>query len=146
MSQPTEVFIDTSFFIALLNSSDADHKQAIVLQKWLSENNVRKISSEYVLLELGDGLSRLRFRHLVGQLFKLVYSDHSFEVVPSSSQLFSKALTLFNQRLDKEWGLTDCSSFVIMQEMNLTHALTADQHFRQAGFQALLLEAPDFTS
>ena len=144
MNQPTEIFIDTSFFIALLNSSDADHKQAIALQKWLSKNNVRKISSEYVLLELGDGLSRLRFRHLAGQLFKLVYSDQSFEIVPSSSRLFSKALTLFNQRSDKEWGLTDCSSFVIMQEMNLAHALTADRHFQQAGFRALLLEESGF--
>ncbi len=145
MNRPTEVFVDTSFFIALLNNSDADHKQAVALQNWLSKSNIRKISSEYVLLELGDGLSRLHFRHLAGQLFKLVYSDQSFEIVPSSSQLFAKSLTLFNQRPDKEWGLTDCSSFIIMQEMNLTHALTADRHFLQAGFQALLLETLDFS-
>jgi predicted nucleic acid-binding protein len=39
---------------------------------------------------------------------------------------------------DKEWGLTDCISFVVMQEQGLTDALTADHHFEQAGFTILL--------
>lgn len=34
---------------------------------------------------------------------------------------------------------TDCISFVVMREKNLIDALTADRHFIQAGFRALLL-------
>jgi predicted nucleic acid-binding protein len=140
MNLPNKVFVDTSFFIALLNSNDEDHPRSVALQQQLSAANVRKITSEYILLELGNGLSRLRFRHLAGQLISLVYQDASFEVIPSSSHLFSRSLSLFNQRPDKEWGLTDCSSFVIMQELALNAALTADHHFQQAGFRAILLE------
>ena len=40
----------------------------------------------------------------------------------------------------KEWGLIGCASFVVMTERGLTKALTADEHFRQAGFRALLRE------
>jgi predicted nucleic acid-binding protein len=143
MSLPARVFLDTSYFIALLNSNDADHAGAVALQAELTDKETRKITSEYILLELGDGLSRLRFRHLARQLISLIYQDSSFEVVPSSPQLFAKALSLFGERADKEWGLTDCSSFVIMQEAGLDVALTADHHFQQAGFRALLSEASD---
>jgi len=61
MNLPNEVFVDTSFFIALLNSKDKDHPKAVALQKQLSAKKARKITSEYVLLELGDSLSSLRF-------------------------------------------------------------------------------------
>ncbi len=42
------------------------------------------------------------------------------------------------RRLDKDWSLTDCISFAVMQERSLTEALTSDHHFEQAGFTALL--------
>jgi hypothetical protein len=38
-------------------------------------------------------------------------------------------------RPDKEWSLTDCISFVAMNERNITDALTSDHHFEQAGFE-----------
>jgi len=36
------------------------------------------------------------------------------------------------------WGLIDCMSFVVMNDEGVTDALTADKHFQQAGFHALL--------
>ena len=52
MNLPNEIFVDTSFFIALLNSKDENHQKALALQKQLSANNIRKVTSEYILLEL----------------------------------------------------------------------------------------------
>jgi len=45
---------------------------------------------------------------------------------------------IFSRRVDKAWSLTDCTSFVVMQEEGLTDALTTDHHFEQAGFAVLL--------
>jgi predicted nucleic acid-binding protein len=59
--------------------------------------------------------------------------------MPLSQAIMDQAMTLFQSRSDKEWGLTDCLSFVIMEREGVTQALTADVHFRQAGFEALLL-------
>lgn len=39
---------------------------------------------------------------------------------------------------EKGWSLTDCTSFHIMAERGLIDALTADEHFAQAGFRPLL--------
>ena len=54
------------------------------------------------------------------------------------STLFRRAVDLYRNRPDKKWGLTDCMSFVVMQQENLTDVLTADEHFTQAGFRALM--------
>jgi hypothetical protein len=47
-------------------------------------------------------------------------------------------LQLFGDRPDKEWSLTDCISFVVMEKEGVREALTGDKHFEQAGFVALL--------
>ena len=47
-------------------------------------------------------------------------------------------LALYANRTDKDWSLTDCISFVVMNERGITDALTGDHHFEQAGFAALL--------
>ena len=142
MKLPSKVFVDTSFLVALLNSSDADHALALSLQSETKAQRTRKVTSEYVLMELGDGLARLKFHQLASRLISLVRQDPSFEVIPSSTALFVKAVRLYDLRPDKEWGLTDCSSFVVMQELGLKAALSADHHFRQAGYQPLLLDPP----
>ena len=45
---------------------------------------------------------------------------------------------LYSQRLDKEWGLTDCISFAAMTRENIVTAFTSDHHFEQAGFAKLM--------
>lgn len=47
-------------------------------------------------------------------------------------------MELFESRTDKDWGLVDCTSFVIMTEQRINDAFTEDQHFVQAGFRKLL--------
>ena len=64
------------------------------------------------------------------------------EVAPLSVDLWQRGWTLYRDRPDKAWSLTDCVSFLVMQERGLADALTADEHFRQAGFRALLLDEP----
>lgn len=61
-------------------------------------------------------------------------------VVSVDTPLFRRALRLYEDRPDKGWGLTDCISFVVMEEQGLRAAMTTDDHFRQAGFQVLMHE------
>jgi predicted nucleic acid-binding protein len=59
-------------------------------------------------------------------------------VISTSEDIFDQGLSLYKERQDKGWGLTDCISFVVMRERAITEALAADRHFEQAGFKALL--------
>lgn len=60
------------------------------------------------------------------------------EIVHVTADDEARAWNLFEQRPDKEWGVTDCMSFVVMNDHGITDAFTADRHFEQAGFRALL--------
>jgi len=67
-------------------------------------------------------------------------ADPNVGIVSVTETLHAQSFELFRNRTDKEWGLIDCLSFVVMQERKLFSALTSDVHFQQAGFRALLLE------
>jgi len=82
----------------------------------------------------------LKFRQAAASIIRSLQATALVRIIPASAELFQQALSLYEQRPDKDWGMTDCASFVVMTENNLTDALTTDDHFRQAGFKALLLD------
>jgi len=90
------------------------------------------------LLEIGNALSKQRYRTAAIQLLESLKTDPSVEIILLTNRLYRLAFNLFKQRQDKEWDLVDCVSFVVMQEREISDALTADIHFQQAGFRALL--------
>jgi predicted nucleic acid-binding protein len=132
------VFADTSYWIALLISKDRLHERAKALSESLGSAQV--ITSEMVLTEfLNDcGGRGMALRQAAVSLIEDLRRSGDVVIVPQSSLQFQEALSLYAERSDKSWGLTDCSSFRIMQRDRLTQALTHDKHFKQAGFQALL--------
>ena len=129
------VFVDTSFYLALINGDDEYHAAAVRIQQ---TQQALLLTTEYVLVELLDGLSRRSMRRRADQAVKAILADPIVSVIPASNEIFAAGQIIYGKRSDKEWGLTDCISFVVMHEHGLTEALTADHHFEQAGFKALL--------
>lgn len=136
----TEVFLDTSYAIALSVSNDEHHERAIRLAEQLEAKGTGLITTRAIILEIGNALAGLRYRKAAVQLLDALESDPKVEIVPIREELCGLAFELYQNRLDKEWGLIDCISFTVMEERGITDALTADDHFRQAGFRALLKE------
>lgn len=130
------VFADTWYFLALVNPNDAGHSRTRAFtQNW----NGQIVSSSWVLTEFADALAgtprgRAEFLSTVNDL----RADGDFTIVPTDDELWERGRSLYEQRPDKHWSLTDCISFVVMRERGLLEALTADHHFEQAGFVALL--------
>ncbi|MFO0966184.1 MAG: PIN domain-containing protein [Gemmataceae bacterium] len=129
------VFADTSFYVAISSPQDALHAQAKALA---GAQQGPILTSEFVLVEVGNFFCRGSGRSMFQTLVRNLRSAEGVEIVPVSTRLFEKALALFTSRPDKDWSLTDCGSFVVMTEHGSTEALTADHHFEQAGFVALL--------
>jgi hypothetical protein len=100
------------------------------------------LTSEYVLVEFFDALSSESLRPLVIQTFALLRNDPVITILAASTALLDEGISLFASRPDKRWGLTDCISFSAMAQAGATDALTADHHFEQAGFTALLRHKP----
>jgi predicted nucleic acid-binding protein len=134
------VFLDTSYVIALRNSSDAHHEKAKELAGQFQSSKRQLVTTLAVLVELGDGFARKGRWQEIAPFLNAALSDPALDVVPLDGALLAKALDLRKARPDKDWGLTDCVSFVVMTERGLEEAASADRHFLQAGFRALLLE------
>ena len=129
------VFADTSFYVAAVNPHDVLHGAAKRLSRGF---NGKVITTDYVLIEVGNWLARSADRALFVDLVKVLRSDPQTMIVPSDRGVFDAGLNLYVRRQDKDWSFTDCISFVVMQEWGLRESLTADHHFEQAGFVALL--------
>ena len=133
-------FLDTAYVNALVNTRDQWHEAAIRWQARLARERRRLVTTEFVLVEIADGLAAVRFRGQAVQVIATLQTSPFVEIVPASPRLFATALELYRTRPDKDWGLTDCASFVVMRERSLSEALTTDEHFRQAGHRVLLAE------
>ena len=132
-----QVFVDTSYWIALLNPRDHLHARVLDVSRGLPQ--VRLITSEMVLGELLNGLCEFGpLRMAAAEAAEAIRTDASLTLVAQTTEQFQGALKLYQKSTDKNWSLTDCASFLIMGERGITTALTHDRHFIQAGFEALL--------
>jgi uncharacterized protein len=134
------VFLDTSFVIALENRRDPLHSIAKQLDRGLQEAGAEYLLHRGVVLEVGDGDARRARRTKGVDFVRRFHEEDGYRVEPIDDDLWRKAVDLYCSRPDKEWGLTDCVSFALMEREGIREALTTDPHFRQAGFVPLLLE------
>ncbi|MBF2047062.1 MAG: PIN domain-containing protein [Elainella sp. C42_A2020_010] len=131
------VFADASYWIALFNRNDDLHA--------IAAENTRIITREMVLTEFLNFFTQAvgRTRQQAANSAMETRQYPNITVIPQTTELFDRALNLYTQRPDKQWSLTDCSSFVLMQDLEIQAALTHDKHFEQAGFQVLMRKVTD---
>lgn len=141
MSVPA-YFADTCFWIALSSRRDLCHARALEWSRYSVRTKAALVTTEVVLWEWLNALSEPATRGLAAEGYRRCHRDPQIEVVPPHADLLDAAVRRYEERNDKDWSLTDCLSFVLMEQRRLVHALTTDHHFLQAGFQAVLLEAP----
>ncbi|NJL65245.1 MAG: type II toxin-antitoxin system VapC family toxin [Methylacidiphilales bacterium] len=130
-----KIFVDTLFVVALINQRDQYYQLASELADSLETHPL--ITTDAVLLEIGNALAR-NYKNEAVEIIEYFLTSDEMEVVRLTPELFAKAFTLYKTHQDKAWGLVDCISFIVMKQAGVTQALTFDQHFVQAGFQALM--------
>ena len=135
------VFLDTSHAVALISERDQHHGDAVRLARKVARNGTRITTTQAVLLEVGNSLSDPSLREAAATYIAMLRQASTVDVVPLTLSLFERGLTLYRERTDQSWGLVDCCSFAVMRKRELRDALTADAHFEQAGFRALLRAA-----
>ena len=140
---PEGVFVDTGFFLALVNRRDEYHSRAA---EYSRRDFPILLTTEAVLTEVANSLSRVQWRPLAANLVEEVRRDPRFTVVSVSTTLFGEALHLYSSRNDKEWSLTDCISFVVMNQQRLTEAPDVVITVRIGNGGAAIAPAPAPTS
>jgi len=141
MPQPGDrLFLDTSYVIARFNRRDQYHDKAKQLAAVIRTAG-ELWTTDAVLLEVAAAFSPPRYRSMAISIWDEFHGGNPrCRAHEAAGIRLNHAVELFRQRSDKAWSLTDCLSFIVMQEHQLGDALTADYHFSQAGFRALLIE------
>ena len=132
------VFADSGHWIALLQPRDQMHDRAEAVIAGL--DSVAIVTTQMALVEAFNHLSGQgeHLRRLAVQMARGLENDPNVEIIPQTDAQFRAAVERFASRDDQRWSLTDCASFLAMEERGITEALAYDRDFEQAGFVALL--------
>ena len=132
------VFADTAFWLAFFDHNDPLHGEASDALKAVKGRPL--VTTDLVLCEFLDALSRYggHVRQSAIRASRGILTNPRSTCVPSDRDLLLAAMTLYEQRPDKTYGVTDCVSMVVMRQQGLTEILSSDRHFAQEGFRVLL--------
>lgn len=134
------IFVDTSGWANLAYASEPYHHLATKIHGSAVRNRQKLITTNYVISELVPLLTSVLkvSRPRIIELINGIKSSQNFDIIHIDEVGDAKAWELLENRNDKNWSLVDSSSFVVMEALDITDALTTDHHFEQAGFIRLL--------
>jgi predicted nucleic acid-binding protein len=131
------LFVDTSAWAAIADTSDDQHQAALAYQAEIA-GRYRLVITNYILDELYTLLlmnvgytQTIHFKRRLDQLIQGGF----VEIVWISESVAHLAWQVFEQfNVDKLWSFTDCVSYVVMQSHGITEVFSFDHHFSQMNF------------
>lgn len=135
-----EVYADSGYWIAMLNRHDQWNLAAVRATQQIRGRRI--VTSEMVIVEFLNGVARYgaQSRSQAVITARGLYNNPNIEVIEQSGMQLAAAVQRYADRLDQRWSVTDCASFLIMEDRGIAEALAYDIDFVQAGFRALLRE------
>ena len=130
------IFVDSGAWIALLDRRDQYHSEAVAIYNDLMQQNTQFLTTDYVIDETATRLTYGVNHSIAVQFLDLTKDSQETEVltvVEIDSLLFQEAERLFRQYDDVKLSFTDCTSFVVCQQHNISEAFAFDQHFPMVG-------------
>ena len=130
-------FTDAFYWIAAASPKDVWHPRVLAWEA--AHPHARFVTTEEILSELltwfaGTGPAG---RAHASAMVRGIMGDPSAQVLPQTSADFAAALTLYEDRPDKGYSLTDCRSMIALRALGISEVLTNDHHFTQEGFAIL---------
>lgn len=129
-----QVFVDSSFFFALLIDTDKFHREAEALYEIFKRGQHELIVTNFILDET---YTLLRAKKGLPKALQLRQTIESSDVLLSLVRVTKEDEDNVWEWFEKDWSklsYTDCVSFAVMQRLDITHVATFDEHFSRAGF------------
>ncbi len=121
-------FVDTGAWVALFVEADAQHRAA---REWVGSNRDRLITSDYIVDEVLT-LIAARFRRQTAiRAGHVLFSQELAGLIQLAEEDKRRAWTIFRSHGDKRWSFTDCTSYALMQRLEISNAFAFDRHFSQ---------------
>jgi predicted nucleic acid-binding protein len=134
---PQRLFIDSSAFYAIVDTSDSNHTHAAAIANRIAASTTQLYITNFIRAEAHALLLNRVGHYHADRFLHDVANNPSLTVVYATPNDETQALALIEQYKDKDFSLTDAISFLIMQRLRITHAFAFDRNFIQYGFTML---------
>lgn len=129
------ILVDTHGFYVWADAASTGHD---VARELVLRRNRQFVTTAWIVVETVNLFVARRQAHWVEPMLDFLDTTSAVQVLPATQEQFAEAQALWRKFRDHAFPLTDCTSFVVMRELGLQDALTADRHFRTMGFNPLL--------
>ena len=133
------VFIDTGYLIALDSKADQHHAAASKHWRYFSRARPRLVTTNLVMTEVVTFFANRGMHARAVEVGNRLLASRVVRMIHVDEQLFAAGFEYLSNRPDKRFSMTDCVSFVVMEQLGIRDALAFDAHFEQAGFIRLPL-------
>ncbi len=128
------VFIDTGAWFAGIAKNDQFHDRAMMHRNKLLKENVRFITTNLVINESTMLLERKVSKKEAIKFLKAIIKDPLIEIVHIDEDTEHEGYVLYQKYRDQDFSITDCISFVVMKQYQITRSFTFDRHFTAMSF------------
>ena len=129
------VFVDTSAFVALRNSSEAEHEQARAALAGLVAEGAALFTSNYVFAETYTALLVRVGREEAIEWGRRFHAGAAVELVRADERVERDAWEILERHRDKRWSYVDATSFALIDRDGGGEAFAFDAHFDQRGLR-----------
>ena len=132
------IFLDSGAWIALSVPNDRNARAAHKVHADIANGaHGRIVTTDFVLDEGATFVRMATDLATAATLLRTVTTARNVIVVWIGAEHFQDALEELERHEDKRWSFTDCTSFVVMKELQILEAFTFDRNFEEAGFARL---------
>ena len=131
------ILVDTHGFYVWADAESVRHDFA---RELVLRRDRHFVTTSWIVVETVNLFVARRQAHWVEPFMDFLDTTSASQVLPASPEHFAEAKALWRRFREHAFPLTDCTSFVVMRELGLRDALTADRHFRTMGFNPLLAD------
>lgn len=136
----TAVFVDSAALYALTDKSSVDHREAHAILRRLVARRTKLLTSNFVVAEPHALVLNRLGRHTAHGFLEWV-DQSNLVVVRVTAADERRACVIIDAYDDKDFTLTDATSFAVMERFGMVEAFTFDRHFRQYGFAVFGLDS-----
>lgn len=129
------VFVDTTALVSYFDGRDTYHIDTKNMIAVIGQNRVKLILTDYILDEAITTIKAKMGHDISVKAGEFILQTQAIELIWLDQELKLRAWEYFKRHEDKSYSFTDCTSFVLMKEMRISHYLSLDKHFEQAGFR-----------
>lgn len=129
------IFLDTSAALALADTEDDFHFQAVIAMEGILERRETLFTHNYVLIE-----SAALMQRRLGMSSAMSFLSDAPKLAAThwiNENDHFEAVDLWQRRGLRKLSLVDCMSFVLMQRFEITQAFAYDSDFATQGFELI---------